>query len=656
MKSIIYTFSAALCLSLFACDINQENHADASYLDPPSDFTSAMGKADSTLWHTNTPEQRLNIGEPLTMQLEHGLSWASFELSRGQVINLSFEEASSLDVFIYGPITHREDTAPQPNDFIEQNNFINGWRNTENIHLSASSGGHYLLITRTQDTSKNTVMVNSSCAFRCDTREDLGAQLQQLTPHNLRLPERDDLAAIPYDEHNPLNKAKVELGRILFHSPKLGTQSRLPQGRETYSCSTCHNLNHGSGAGAPQGIGEGGVGGVFNQSGWSQRLIDSTYKPEEIDAQPIASPTILNSAYQSTALWNGAMGFGDVIVPGSEPIKNLNADFSAKWVAGTPPYWSKLGFSGLETQAIVGLHVHRQSIQGSSLEHDPTIINLFKQAFSEQELTHLAHYEDCYHVLLKKTFPKTYFSTAQDNATIPEQVDCSQPLDPSPYRDDVVSDLKTSLAIAAYERTLLATHAPFQQWLHHEDKRTSHAMTLDEMRGALVFFDSTRGNCASCHSGPALSDGQFHVMGLADLLESDRNRIHTKLFEGEELGRGGWIKDDSQKFAFKTPQLYNLKQKNFFGHGSTHRSLESMIRYMARGEHMVGFIGNKERLDPAFTTRNLSEPQLLDLITFVQDGLLDQTLSEKLPEPSPDTCIISADETSRQEQGCNPTR
>ena len=77
---------------------------------------------------------------------------------------------------------------------------------------------------------------------------------------------------------NPLNEAKVELGRALFHSPLLGTQAELTDYAQTYSCASCHNLHYGDVAGAPQGIGEGGVGGVFNSEGYSLRVINPSYQ------------------------------------------------------------------------------------------------------------------------------------------------------------------------------------------------------------------------------------------------------------------------------------------------------------------------------------------------------------------------------------------
>lgn len=629
--------------------------------EPPGDVFTGGGKSDAVAGLYDYPGRALGAGEQLSVSLEDGLAWATFEMARGQTLELSFEATSTVDALVYGPVAHRSAELPAPEEFLDaqHSRFVTGWHRPSREVLGATRGGHFLLIVRAEKFDEAPhLKVSTRCLRRCDSRQELNEKLHAVLPQepSLVLPDRRDLASIPYDPANPLNEAKVELGRRLFHSPYLATRPRRAEGRQTYSCASCHNLHHGSGAGAPQGIGEGGQGGVFRQEGWSRREIDGRYAPGDIDAQPIASPTILNSAYLTSALWNGALGLGDVHVPGRGVLQSPNREHTQQWKQGTPPYWSKLGFSGLETQAIIGMHVHRQSVLGSALEQDEEIQQLFRQAFPMNEVVRLQKTEDCYHALQQVTFPETYFSAEQVEAEPSvARIECEETLAPSPYRDTSMSDLKASLALAAYERTLLATGAPFQQWLRDAEEGElsgSHAMTLDELYGARVFFDQEMGNCVRCHSGPSLSDGDFHVMGLSDLLESDRDRIHTKLFEGEEKGRGGWTGKDALLYAFKTPQLYNLSQKSFYGHGSTHRTLESMVRYMVRGEKMVGFIGGDRPLDEGFVKRPLGESEVLDLVSFVEGGLFDATMVNELPKAPTTQCLISADVLSRQEQGC----
>ena len=632
---------------------------------PPFPVSLLVGedKHDAHPWLDQDHGEFINIGESRELSLVDGGHWIVFELSMGQTVELSIAAEQEFDAYLFGPVIFRDSDQISYLEFLQfgADKYIQGWNEFNQYTLNAAEGGHYLLVLMSTNSRKGvdrSLVLNTRCFSRCESRAELEYNLESTisVPESLTLPRRNQITDIPYDHLNPLNEAKIELGRILFHSTQLGTKAKKSFGERTYSCASCHNLNYGSAAGAPQGIGEGGSGGVFNNDDHSRRFIDPIYDDADIDAQPIASPSILNSAYLKTALWNGALGIADVLVPNGFPLHNANKDNLDKWKPGTPPFWSHLGFTGLETQAIVGLHVHRMSIHDSPLKSDPKVISLFEEAFSDEEIYTLTEVEDCYHLLLSQTFPDTYFSTHSEDSPTESLVSCASELASSPYRMSLVSDLKASLAIAAYERSLLASESPFQRWLrarvNAQHEKQVH-LTLDELRGAQIFFAPTLGNCAHCHSGPALSDGEFHVMGLADLLSSDRSRVHTKFFEGEEKGRGGWLQSESQKYAFKTPQLYNLSQRSFFGHGSTHQSIESIVRYMTQGQRMVSFVGGDRPLDSAFTERDLSESQIQDLIAFVTTGLLDETLVEELPQSDLAECIISSDPTSQKEQACD---
>ena len=130
--------------------------------------------------------------------------------------------------------------------------------------------------------------------------------------------------------------------------------------------------------------------------------------------------------------------------------------------------------------------------------------------------------------------------------------------------------LNGALAIAAYERTLLPNQAPFQQWLNGN----SSAMNEQETEGALLFFDDAQ--CFSCHSGPALNGMDFHALAMKDLAGDD---VLTVIDDATKRGRGGFTNNPEDDYKFKTPQLYNLKDVTFYGHGGSFQSIEDVIRY-----------------------------------------------------------------------------
>ncbi|MGI9174087.1 MAG: cytochrome-c peroxidase [Rhodothermales bacterium] len=349
-----------------------------------------------------------------------------------------------------------------------------------------------------------------------DLDENLEAVLVQASEGNgtsyFLLPESDDFYAIPQDPNNPVTPAKVELGKLLFHETGLLGNPKRPEGRLTASCASCHHAGAGFQARRRQGIGEGGLG--FGVRG-ERRQKHTDYTIEELDVQPIRSPSAMNAAYQEVLLWNGQFG-----------ATGPNQGTEHAWTAGTPKETNHLGYQGLETQAVAGLDVHRMSnLDTSVVSLDSTYLHLFDAAFP------------------------------------------GEPIDRE----------QAGLAIAAYERTLLANQAPFQQWL----RGRRGAMTERQKRGALLFFGEAQ--CATCHTGPALSSMTFHALGMGNLEGED---VFTggpnELARPEDLGRGGFTGREEDLYAFKTPQLYNLTDSPFMGHGGTFRTVREVVEYKNR--------------------------------------------------------------------------
>jgi cytochrome c peroxidase len=65
-------------------------------------------------------------------------------------------------------------------------------------------------------------------------------------------------------------------------------------------------------------------------------------------------------------------------------------------------------------------------------------------------------------------------------------------------------------AIAAFERSLVATDASFDRYMRGD----ASAMTAQQVRGMGVFASS---GCTNCHSGPMFSDFELHPLGVPDL-------------------------------------------------------------------------------------------------------------------------------------------
>ena len=236
----------------------------------------------------------------------------------------------------------------------------------------------------------------------------------------LRMPHPDDLTAIPQDPKNPLTADKVNLGRLLFHETGLAPNPANPLAwRPTAVPVATTPLLDSKPVSAR--IWDGAVGFGLNGEG---RVRSADYLPEEVDRQPMRTPTAMNGAFTPVTLWNGQFG-----------ATGPNAGTEAQWADGTPLEVNHLGYMGMETQAIAGLGVHRLAPTPEFFDAQPKYVILFDAAFPD--------------------FPSDKRYTAET----------------------------AGLAIAAYERTIMGYEAPFQKWLRGERQ----AMSAGQKEGAIAF-------------------------------------------------------------------------------------------------------------------------------------------------------------------------
>lgn len=424
-----------------------------------------------------------------------------------------------------------------------------------------------------------------------DTNTELDQELEAALIGNsngegidyFKFPQSDDYANIPQDPNNPITAAKVELGELLFHETALGVIPENGISLNTYSCASCHFASAGFQAGRWQGIGEGGIGFGINGEG---RVRGSLYTGDDLDVQPLRTPTAMNTAYQEVMLWSGTFG-----------STGVNEGTEYAWTIDTPKESNYLGFMGPETQAIAGLKVHRMAVDDNLLDNLGYRV-LFDAAFGDRD------------------------------------------------EDVRYTRLNAGLAIAAYERTILANQAPFQKWLNGDKT----AMGDSEKRGAVLFF--TQGKCGNCHTGPALSETDFHALGMGDLHMCPEETFQAPEDSPANLGRAQFTGLDEDKFKFKTPQLYNLTDSKFFGHGSSHRSIKEVVEYFNNGVPQMDI--PEGQLAEEFTSLNLSEQDIEDITAFLAESLYDSNLARYQPEATlSGGCIPMNDPLAASQLGCN---
>lgn len=421
--------------------------------------------------------------------------------------------------------------------------------------------------------SPSTSVDESASHVQLDTElTDLITINGQRRLENFMQPESDDFGAIPQDPANPINEAKVELGRLLFHDPALSAGVQDAVNRGTFSCATCHHAAAGFEAGAARSIGEGGRG--WGTRGEARRPAPAQ-QPPLLDSPPLKSQSILNKVWQRVMMYSGAAG-----------ADGPNNGTEERWASHIDAGANHLGYQGLESQAIGALTKHR----------------LFESSAAE--------------------------SLIQTHAPYPT-------LWQEAWGDEPVTDERIGLSIAAFERTVFANRSPFQRWLRGE----SRAMTLAEKRGAMVFFGQDS-RCSDCHTGPALSSMAFYALGMPDMPGAPVDE-----------GRGGFTGQEQERFTYKVPQLYNLTDASFMGHGSTFRTMREVVDYYVAGIPDVSLPPG--RVTNQFHPLTLTSKQVDDLVTFLETALNDPDLDRYQPESVPSGgCIPANDPQARIDLGC----
>jgi len=120
-------------------------------------------------------------------------------------------------------------------------------------------------------------------------------------------------------------------------------------------------------------------------------------------------------------------------------------------------------------------------------------------------------------------------------------------------------------ALAAFQRTLERT-TRFDRFAGGDSK----ALSDEEVWGLHVF--RTKAGCANCHSGPLLSDGETHNIGLSF--------FGRKL---EDLGRYAATGNAADAGSFRTPSLRHLSETGPYMHNGIFPQLPGIVRFYEGG-------------------------------------------------------------------------
>ncbi len=175
--------------------------------------------------------------------------------------------------------------------------------------------------------------------------------------------------------------------------------------------------------------------------------------------------------------------------------------------------------------------------------------------------------------------------------------------------DEAVTFRHVTLAIAAFERTLLSFNSKYDRYAAGD----SGALNEQEKRG-LALFRSLKTRCFECHTLPNFSDGSFRVIGVPDEAEHDPGRAKVP-------GQG-------PDGAFKIPTLRNVALTAPYMHTGRFKTLEEVIDFYSKGGGRQ-FEKQIPGIDDKIGKFDITPAEVSDLVAFL-NALTDTSLQ---PEP-----------------------
>lgn len=214
------------------------------------------------------------------------------------------------------------------------------------------------------------------------------------------------------------------------------------------------------------------------------------------------------------------------------------------------------------------------------------------------------------------------------------------------FGDDWPNIRHAYMAIAAFQRTLVQTDTPFDNYMRGDDA----ALTDQQKRGLDIF--AGKGNCIACHNGPLLSDQQYYNLGVPPYSGWEEDELAQITFRFELYAKGSTeelyrntkddpglyfrSKDAQHKGKFRTPSLRYTKYTFPYMHNGMIETLRDVVVFYNEGGGTNEFAKTKS---PLIKPLGLSDGEIDDLVAFLESLSGDEILIEEpeLPvmEPLP---------------------
>ncbi len=317
-----------------------------------------------------------------------------------------------------------------------------------------------------------------------------------------------------------VSETEVRLGRLLFYDPILS-------GNRNISCATCHHPKFATSDGLSLGLGEGGVG-----LGPARRATNEN-TPEELI--PRNSPALFNT---------GARGFTALFADGRIEI-DPNRPSGIRTPLGDDMV---VGFANLLSAQTMFPVLSQDEMAGHYQENDVSLAVrrglITGEGGAWDIIADRVAGVGAYRPMFEETYP-----------------------DIAAGRDIAFTDISNAIsAFVAIEWR--SDSSPFDAVL-----RGAAQFEGATAQGAALFFGDAR--CARCHSGPLLSDMDFHAMGQPQLGPGKAARFEQ---HQRDTGRKRVTGRAEDLYAFRTPSLRNVLHTGPWGHAGAFTSLEAFLR------------------------------------------------------------------------------
>lgn len=313
--------------------------------------------------------------------------------------------------------------------------------------------------------------------------------------------------------------AKAEIGQLLFYD-------KILSGNRNISCGTCHHHDHGGADGLSLGVGEGGTGvGPKRTPGHGADRIRKRI--------PRNAP----------ALWN--LGHKDIRVLFHDGRLEVS-DLYGNGFNSPAQEWLPTGFDSiLAAQAVLPL-VAQFEMAGNP---------------KENEIAGAVHdrIDAAWPILAKRV------------RTIPEYGAMFEAAFYEIDTADQVTIVQIANALGAFIGSEWANYdSPFDAYLAGQ----TDALSPDAARGLDLFYGAA--GCATCHSGPLLTDQKFHALGIP-AFGPGRTRQWDPI--PRDMGRVAESNALEDAYRFRTPSLRNVALTAPYGHNGAYPSLEGIVRH-----------------------------------------------------------------------------